>query len=82
MTFRRPCIDDYGMGADTLQNANYNDPAHWHERAIICHSCESGFSIDMTNDTPGQQNRGKEGAWVTTQYPACLNPVPLHKLSD
>lgn len=62
------------------KKAKYDDPAHWHERDIICHNCECGFSFDMRQDALGQQDRGDEGVWVTTKCPGCLNVVPLHKL--
>ena len=62
--------------------APYDDPAHWHERDIICHHCEAGFCFDMEEDSLSQEDRGEEGVWVTTQCPACLGVVPLHKLSD
>ncbi len=62
------------------KNAKYDDPAHWHERDIICNSCECGFSFDMNEDSLSREDRGVEGVWVTTQCPACLADVPLHKL--
>ena len=64
------------------KKAEYDDPAHWHERDIICNIFESGFSFDMNEDTLGRQDRVEQGLWVTTQCPACQNDVPLHKLDD
>jgi len=64
------------------KNAPYDDPAHWHERDIICHNCESGFSFDMNQGSLGQVDQGDGGVWVTTQCPACLSDVPLHRLDD
>ena len=64
------------------KNAPYNDPAHWHERDIICHNCECGFSFDMKEGTLAQVDRGEEGVWVSTECPACQMAVPLHKLED
>ena len=61
-------------------NAPYDSAAHWHQRDIICHNCECGFSFDMNEDSLDKQDRGEEGVWVTTQCPACSTAVPLHKL--
>ena len=62
------------------KNAAYDDPAHWHERDIICKYCECGFCFDMHEDQLGRQDRGGEGVWVTARCPACMNDVPLHRL--
>lgn len=65
-----------------MPDTNYDDPAHWHERDIICNVCEAGFAFDKDEDALGQQDRGEEGIWVTTTCPRCLADVPLHRIDS
>ena len=63
-----------------VQKADFDDPAHWHERDISCHACESVFSFNMHHDSLGRQDRSQEGIWVTTKCPGCRADVPFTNL--
>ena len=72
----------FNITAMADRNAPYDDPAHWHERDIICELCQCGFCFDMNEDTLSRVDRGEQGVWIATQCPDCLGDVPLRRLDD